>query len=72
MAYCLLEDVLEEKKDKKDKKKQLHFREMCLKNPRPETIDQYKWLLDSRQLDGAKGIKTTGVVNGESKPSTQP
>jgi tetratricopeptide (TPR) repeat protein len=72
MAYCLLEDVLEDKKDKKDKKKQSYFRKMCFAHARPETIEQYKWLLETRKEDRAKDIKTTGVVNTESNSSNQP
>ena len=69
MAYCLLEDVLENKKDIKE---QLHWKNMCLTYARPETIDEYKWFIETGKLDTADRIDTTGVVNGESKPSTQP
>jgi tetratricopeptide (TPR) repeat protein len=69
MAYCLLEDVLEKKKDIKE---QLHWKNMCLTYARPETIDEYKWFIETGKLDTADRIDTTGVVNGESKPSTQP
>lgn len=69
MAYCLLEDVLEEKKDIKE---QLRWRKMCLTYARPETLDQYKWFIETKKQDIADRIDTTGVVNGESKPSTQP
>jgi Tfp pilus assembly protein PilF len=69
MAYCLLEDVLEEKKDIKE---QLRWRKMCLTYARPETIDQYKWFIETGKQNIADAVDTTGVVNGESKPSTQP
>jgi tetratricopeptide (TPR) repeat protein len=69
MAYCLLEDVLEQKKDIKE---QLRWRKMCLTYARPETIDQYKWFIETGKQDTADRIDTTGVVNGESQPSTQP
>ena len=69
MAYCLLEDVLENKKDIKE---QLRWKNMCLTYARPETIDEYKWFIETGKQDTADRIDTTGVVNGESKPSTQP
>jgi hypothetical protein len=69
MAYCLLEDVLENKKDIKE---QLRWKNMCLTYARPETIDEYKWFIETGKLDTADRIDTRGVVNGESNPSTQP
>jgi tetratricopeptide (TPR) repeat protein len=69
MAYCLLEDVLEAKKDRKE---QLRWKNMCLTYARPETIDQYKWFIESGKQDIAGDIDTTGVVDTESQPSTQP
>jgi tetratricopeptide (TPR) repeat protein len=69
MAYCLLEDVLEEKKDIKE---QLRWKNMCLTYARPETLDQYKWFIETGKQDIADQIDTTGVVDEESKPSTQP
>jgi Flp pilus assembly protein TadD len=69
MAYCLLEDVLEEKKDIKE---QLRWKNMCLTYARPETLDQYKWFIETGKEDIADQIDTTGVVDEESKPSTQP
>ncbi|WP_445172255.1 tetratricopeptide repeat protein [Microcoleus sp.] len=69
MAYCLLEDVLEEKKDIKE---QLRWKNMCLTYARPETLDQYKWFIETGKQDIASDIDTTGVVNGQSQPSTQP
>jgi hypothetical protein len=69
MAYCLLEDVLEAKKDIKE---QLRWKNMCLTYARPETLDQYKWFIETGKQDIADQIDTTGVVNGESNPSTQP
>ena len=69
MAYCLLEDVLE---DKKDIKEQLRWKNMCLTYARPETLDQYKWFIETKKQDIAGDIDTTGVVNEQSKPSTQP
>ncbi len=69
MAYCLLEDVLEEKKDIKE---QSRWQKMCLTYARPETLDQYKWFIETGKQDIADQIDTTGVVNGESNPSTQP
>ena len=68
MVYCLLEEVMEETKDKKE---QLRWKKMCLEKARPETLDQYKWFIETKN-DLASDIITTGVVNGESKPSTQP
>lgn len=72
MAYCLLEDVLEDKKDKKDIKEQLRWKKMCLTNARPETIDQYKWFIETGKQNIADSVDTTGVVNAESKPSKKP
>ena len=46
MAYCLLEDVMEEKKEKKE---QLRWRKMCLEKASPETIEQYKWLIETKK-----------------------
>jgi hypothetical protein len=68
MVYCLLEEIMEEKKDKKE---QLRWKKMCLEKARPETIDQYKWFIETKNYLASDIIKT-GVVNGESKPSTQP
>lgn len=59
MAYCLLEDVMEEKKEKKE---QVRWKKMCLEKARPETIYQYKWLIETKK-DLAGDIITTGVVN---------
>jgi len=70
MAYCLLEEVLEE--EKKDIKEQLRWKKMCLTYARPETIHQYKWFIETGKEDIADQIDTTGVVSGESNPSTQP
>jgi hypothetical protein len=70
MAYCLLEDVVEEKK--KDIKEQLRWKNMCLTYARPETLDQYKWFIETGKEDIADRIDTTGVVSEESNPSTQP
>jgi hypothetical protein len=69
MAYCLLEEVLEEKRDIKE---QLRWKNMCLTYARPEKLDQYKWFIETGKQDLADQIDTTGVVNGESNPSTQP
>jgi hypothetical protein len=69
MAYCLLEDVRENKKDIKE---QLRWKNMCLTYARPETIDEYKWFIETGKQHTADRIDTTGVVNGESHPSTQP
>jgi hypothetical protein len=69
MAYCLLEDVLEEKKDIKE---QVYWRKKCFTYARPETLDQYKWFIETGKQDIAGDIDTTGVVNGQSQPSTQP
>ena len=69
IAYCLLEDVLEEKKDIKE---QLRWKNICLTYARLETLDQYKWFIETGKQDLADQIDTTGVVNGESNPSTQP
>lgn len=69
MAYCLLEDVMEEKKDIKE---QLRWKKECVTYARPETIEQYKWFIETGKQDIAGDIDTRGVVNGESKPSTQP
>src|SRR6476620_7338478 len=68
MAYCLLEDVMEEKKDKKE---QLRWRKMCLDKAQPQTMDQYKWLIETKK-DLAGDITATREVNPESPPSTQP
>ncbi len=69
MAYCLLEDVRENKKDIKE---QLRWKNMCFTYARPETIDEYKWFIETGKQHTADRIDTTGVVNGESNPSTQP
>lgn len=68
MACCLLEDVVE---DKKDKKEQLRWRKMCVEKASSETIDQYKWLIETKK-DLAGDIITTGVVKTESNSSIQP
>jgi hypothetical protein len=58
MAYCLLEDVREEKKEKKE---QVRWRKMGFEKARPKTIDQYKWLIETKKYL-AGDIITTGVV----------
>jgi hypothetical protein len=68
MAYCLLEDVMEEKKNKKE---QLRWRKMCVEKADPDTIDQYKWLIETKKYL-AGDIITAGVVNTEPKSSKQP
>ncbi len=45
---------------------------MCLTYARPETVDQYKWFIETGKQDLADQIDTTGVVSEESNPSTQP
>lgn len=69
MAYCLLEDVMEEEKDRKE---QLRWRKMCVDYARPETLEQYKWFIETKKQNIADRIDTRGVVNGESQPSKQP
>ena len=45
---------------------------MCLTYARPETLHQYKWFIETGKQALADQIDTTGVVSGESNPSTQP
>jgi hypothetical protein len=45
-----------------EKKEQVRWRKMCLEKARPETIAQYKWLIETKK-DLAGNIITTGVVN---------
>ncbi|MEG4044419.1 hypothetical protein [Microcoleus sp. Pol17_C1] len=83
MAYCLLAEVrkkvMEGRKDKTndkqradDKKNKLDWEKKCMSKARPETLAQYKWFIDKGKRDMAENINTSGVVDGESNPSTQP
>lgn len=83
MAYCLLAEVrkkvMEGRKDKTndkqradDEKNKLDWEKKCMSKARPETLAQYKWFIDKGKRDMAENINTSGVVDGESNPSTQP
>ena len=39
---------------------------------RPEMIDQYKWFIEKKKREMVEYIDTSGVVDTESQPSTQP
>jgi len=39
---------------------------------RPETLEQYKWFVDKKKREIIEYIDTSGVVDTESQPSTQP
>lgn len=61
MAYCLLEDILEEKENAT--KERSHWREMCLTYARPETLNEYKWFIETQKHELADTVDTTGIVN---------
>jgi len=69
MAYCFLLAILENKKDQKELS---DSEEKCVQHARPEMIAQYQWFIENGKRHIADRINTKGVVNGESKPSTQP
>ena len=83
MAYCLLPEamkkVMEGRKDQTnkkqradDEKEKLDWEKKCMSKARPETFEQYKWFVDKKKRDIIEYIDTTGVVDGESNPSTEP
>ena len=78
MAYCLLPEAMEGIKlqtNKKlladDEKEKSDWEKQCMSKARPETIDQYKWFIEKKR-EIIEYIETTGVVDGESNPSTEP
>lgn len=79
MAYCLLPEAMEgrkpqtnEKERPDDKKEQSDWHNKCRSKARPETIEQYKWFVDKKKREIIEYIDTSGVVDTESQPSTQP
>jgi len=83
MAYCLLpEAAMKGRKpqrkgkppvdNEKEKEEEKEWEKKCKSSARPETIDQYKWFIEKGKRELAEKIKTSGVVNTESQPSTQP
>jgi len=79
MAYCLLPEAMKGRKDKKDEKQrpddekeQSDWDNKCMSRARPETLKQYKWFVDKKKREIIEYIDTSGVVNTESQPSTQP
>ena len=78
MAYCLLPEAMEgiklqtkEKLPADDEKEKSDWEKQCMSKARPETIDQYKWFIEKKR-EIIEYIETTGVVDGESNPSTEP
>ncbi|MEG4066585.1 tetratricopeptide repeat protein [Microcoleus sp. Pol11C2] len=69
MAYCFLAAILENKLDTKEES---DLKQKCLQHGRPEMLAQYQWFIENGKKDIADLINTKGVVDGESKPSTQP
>jgi len=61
MAYCFLAQVYTAQKNDEDA--DLFWRE-CIEHARPETIHEYKWMLDVRQDEFAYCIDTSRVVAG--------
>jgi hypothetical protein len=61
----------DEKERPDDEKEQSDWDNKCMSRARPETIDQYKWFIEKKP-EMIEYIETTGVVNTESQPSTQP
>jgi len=86
MAYCLLPEAMEgrkpqtnekqrpddEKERPDDKKEQSDWHNKCMSKARPETLEQYKWFVDKKKREIIEYIDTSGVVDTESQPSTQP
>jgi tetratricopeptide (TPR) repeat protein len=83
MAYCLLPEASmkgrkPQRKRKppadteKEKEEEKEWENKCKIRARPETIEQYKWFVDNKKRDMVDYIDTSGVVNEESQPSTQP
>ena len=79
MAYCLLPEAMEgrkpqtnEKLPADDEKEKSDWEKKCRIKARPETIDQYKWFIEKKKQDMVEYIDTSGVVNEESQPSTEP
>jgi tetratricopeptide (TPR) repeat protein len=83
MAYCLLPEamkkVMEGRKDQTnekqradDEKEKLEWEKKCMSKARPETLEQYKWFVDKKKREIIEYIDTSGVVETESQPSTQP
>lgn len=83
MAYCLLpeamkkvmegrKDQTDEKQRSDDEKEKLDWEKKCMSKARPETLDQYKWFVDKKKREIIEYIDTSGVVDTEPQPSTQP
>lgn len=79
MAYCLLPEAMEgrkpqtnEKQRPDDKKEQSDWHNKCMSKARPETLEQYKWFVDKKKREIIEYIDTSGVVDTEPQPSTQP
>jgi hypothetical protein len=82
MAYCLLPEAMlwkgeklkqtKKSDDGRHEKEKLDWDKKCMSKARPETIDQYKWFVDKKKREMVEYIDTSGVVNTESQPSTQP
>ncbi|MEG4489549.1 tetratricopeptide repeat protein [Microcoleus sp. D2_18a_B4] len=83
MAYCLLPEAsMKGRKpqregkppadNEKEKEEEKEWEKKCKISARPETIDQYKWFIEKGKRELAEKIQTSGVVNTESQPSTQP
>ncbi|MEG4396816.1 tetratricopeptide repeat protein [Microcoleus sp. BROC3] len=83
MAYCLLPEAMKkvmegrkyktnEKQRADDEKEKLDWERKCMSKARPETIEQYKWFVDKKKREIIEYIDTSGVVDTESQPSTQP
>lgn len=59
MAYCFLAKVWELKQQKTKAQQQW---EACVKFARPETIYEYKWLVDEAQKEVVTKLDTTSVL----------
>ncbi|CBN58439.1 MULTISPECIES: tetratricopeptide repeat protein [Kamptonema] len=69
MANCLLAKVREIQKNKQREQREW---EHCKKFARPETLNEYQWLVEAGRRDIASTVDTSSVVAGEETPVTPP
>ncbi|MEA5500878.1 tetratricopeptide repeat protein [Limnoraphis robusta] len=62
MAYCLLGKTLEAQNNLQAAQEQF---QLCQKYARPETVDEYKWLIENGPSNLAEQVDTTSIMKEE-------
>ncbi|MEB3279691.1 MAG: tetratricopeptide repeat protein [Lyngbya sp.] len=62
MAYCLLGKALTVQNNQQAAQQQF---QLCQKYARPETVDEYKWLIENGQENLAEQVDTTSIMTAE-------